>query len=204
MVAIHRSKVSASCRKSQPPPKLGALIAASQVAAVWRRVCGVTSGPSPAAVRTDRKALLIFLTGSPFHSTMSPVATAVLPAAKMGQKTRGQPYRRLTFFRFSCARCAPIKHATVKVDPTSSHRWAESRPADRPGARAGIERNQNEPSNMLSCGPRGNFTMLTLSKTPCCPKKPSSFGPRQPTHSCRRPRPGSATGICADAHPFSQ
>jgi hypothetical protein len=44
---------------------------ASQVAATCRKVCGTTSGPNPAAFPTDRKALLIFWTGSPFHSTIA-------------------------------------------------------------------------------------------------------------------------------------
>src|SRR5437879_4581605 len=43
---------------------------ASQVAQVWRSVCGTTSDPRPAALRAERKALLILLTGSRFHSTM--------------------------------------------------------------------------------------------------------------------------------------
>jgi hypothetical protein len=99
----------------------------------------------------------------------------IRPAAKMGQKARGQPYRRLTLLRLSRARCSPIKHSAVEVYPPSSHRRLEGRPADGPGTGTSIEGDQNEASNMLSCGPRGNLTILTLSKTPRCPKEPSGF-----------------------------
>jgi hypothetical protein len=127
----------------------------------------------------------------------------IRPAAKMGEEARGQPYRRLTLLRLSHARCSPIKHATVEVYPTFSHRRLEGRRADGPGTGASIEGDQNEASNMLSCGPRSNFTILTLSKTPCCPKEASGFRPRQPTDSCRGSG-GSATGICPVQYPFSQ
>ena len=82
----------------------------------------MTSSSNPAARRTDLKALLIRLTGAPFHSIAERRAQALaLPASKMRKQTRRQPNRCLLLFRFAPPDHLPIKDTVFEIDPASTN-----------------------------------------------------------------------------------
>src|SRR5262249_1584793 len=103
-----------------------------------------------------------------------------LPAAQVRQKPAGQGNGRLTFLRLAGALRTTIKHAPLDIDQTTPRLRIERGGTDRGGARAGVEADDGEPSNMTPAASVSRNALLDFSIAPGRPQQPGGVAPSQP------------------------
>src|SRR5271165_6050893 len=159
----------------------------AQLAAVWRRTCGVTPArPASAAART--KAFLTVFTGRPSNSTK---ACFCDPQPRPSPQMREQPVRdtdrRLALFGLPVAEPFPI-YPSLKVDISAPDRGRQRSCADRRRACSAIEADQDEARDMAAASPLGFLPLLDLAVAPGRPDQSGGLVACKPAHARRRPR----------------
>ena len=139
----------------------------SHVAAVWRSVCGMTSGPSFASATAWAKAFEIRLIGPKSHSTANRCRSA---STAVGARADG-PEAALAAAASSFHACLQAVGRTRHVLGRSNHGLAlvKSRATHRAGARSGVKRHQDKSRNMLARASIGIDAFLLLAVPPRCP-----------------------------------
>src|SRR6516162_2956454 len=99
----------------------------------------------------------------------------------MRQKSLRQGSRWTAFLRLYGACWPPIEYPVFEVDITCSGDAFERRAADRAGACAGIEADQDKTRDVLPGAPPGRLSFLYFAVAPGAPDQLGSFVARQPS-----------------------
>ena len=103
--------------KNPAASQIGTPRCISQVAAVWRKVCGVTLPARWASPTAVLNPFLTEATGLPLNSTKQlAISLRSFQRRRWARSSRRYRRRRLTFLSGPPADLLPVEHATLKVD----------------------------------------------------------------------------------------
>src|SRR4051812_41801842 len=116
----------------------------SQVAAVWRKVCGTMALSMPASSTARFQPTLTDLTGAPCHSTtLLSDHALVAPAAQVRQQPRRYWRRGLPLASFRLAFGETVEDAAVEVKEAAVRAGADRRRETNSRPRAAINGEQD-------------------------------------------------------------
>ena len=121
----------------------------SQVAAVWRNVCGVTLPGRPASLTALLKPFLTEAIGLPLNSTKhSAIRFNARPTAHVGQQPRRHRRRGLPLLGGTLADRLSIKDAALQVHERPTLFLVGRGRRDRAGPGTGVDPDQDEPRHV--------------------------------------------------------
>src|SRR6516165_12630255 len=99
----------------------------------------------------------------------------------MAMQLRRQRNRGFSLFCYALALGPAIEHAARNVDPSSPDSGLQRCAADGAGARPSVEREQDEPGDVLARAPTGRLALLHFAVAPGCPQQPRRLLASEPS-----------------------